>query len=383
LHVGISLSQGQELWSGWGPSFLPFILVLALQQPERANLWPDGHFAYAIAILARDGEGLSDAVDGTGVGENGREPIGVRLEEVEGLSGFVIGAADVEDGQLFAAHGGDVHGNNRRGGNAGENDAAGIARKLNCLAGGVGPGGAVEGAINAAPGGGLKDFFGGFGGIERGVSSDLAGKLAAVRKGLNGPDATCVGGAQGGDGEKADGTGAYDGYGFAGAEGSELEGMHGDGKRLGEGGCIAGHARGDGQKIPGREVDELTEEAGDAGITEEANVRANVVMATEAELAVIAVERGLESAAVAGSEAGDAGASFDDDARRLMAEDHGVKIGRAADGAFGPSVQIRAADADRFDADLNFAGGGAFDRHLDELEAAWGNKFGGAHGHIP
>jgi len=307
------------------------------------------------------------------VGENGREPIGVRFEEVEGFSGFVVGAADVEDGQLFATHGGDVHGNNRRGGDPSENDAAGIARELDCLAGGVGPGGAVEGAINAAPGGGLKDFFGGFGGIERGVSSDFAGKLAAVRKGLNGPDAARVGGAQGSDGEKADGTGADDGYRFAGAEGSEVEGMHGDGKRLGEGGCIAGHARGDGQEIPGREVDELAEEAGDAGITEEANVRANVVMATEAELAVIAVERGLESAAVAGSEAGDAGASFDDDARRLMAEDHGVKIGRAADGAFGPSVQIGAADADRFDADLDFAGGGVFDGHLDELEAAWGN----------
>ena len=346
------------------------------------NLRPYGHFADAIAILAGDGEGFGDAIDGTVVGQNRGEPIGVRLEEVEGLSGFVIGATDIEEGQLFAAHGRSVQGDKRRWVNAGENDAAGIACDLNCQAGGVGPGGAVDDAVDTAPGGSLEDFFGSFGGIERGVGSDFACKLAAMREGLDGPNAASVGGAQSGNGEKADGASADDSYGFAGVNGGEVKGMHGDGKRLGEGGCIAGHACGDGEEINGRQVDELTEKAGDAGIAEETNVGTNVVMATEAEFAVIAVEGGLENATIAGSQAGDAGAGFDDDARGLMAEDHGVKIGHATDGAFRPGVQIGAADADRFDADLDFAGSGVFDEHLDEAEAAGGNEFGGAHGHL-
>ena len=95
--------------------------------------------------------------------------------------------------------------------------------------------------------------------------------------------------------------------------------------------------------IRGRSRDELA--------FEEANVGADVVMAAEAELAVVAVERGLKRSAIARGRASDAFAGLDDDARGLVPEHHGIGIGHAADLALAVGMQVGAADADGFDAD--------------------------------
>ncbi len=92
------------------------------------------------------------------------------------------------------------------------------------------------------------------------------------------------------------------------------------------------------------------------------------MVAAQAELAVIAVERGLKRSAVACGEPGNAGAGFDDDARRLVPEHHGIRIGHAADLTLGVGMQIGAADADGFNTALHFARPGIFDGHLGKPE---------------
>ena len=66
----------------------------------------------------------------------------------------------------------------------------------------------------------------------------------------------------------------------------------------------------DGREVGGGQVDELAKEAGMVRVGEKANVGADVVMAAQAELAVIAVEGRLKRAAIACSKTGDAGAGL-------------------------------------------------------------------------
>ncbi len=69
----------------------------------------------------------------------------------------------------------------------------------------------------------------------------------------------------------------------------------------------SGQVRRDGEQVRDRQIDELAEKAGMAGIAQESDVGADVVVAAAAELAVVAVERRFERGAVAGLPAGDAG----------------------------------------------------------------------------
>ena len=124
----------------------------------------------------------------------------------------------------------------------------------------------------------------------------------------------------------------------------------------------SGQVRRDGEQVRDRQIDELAEEAGSAGVAQKADVGADVVVAAAAVLAVVAVEGGFERGAVAGVPAGDAGAGLDYGAGRFVAQHHGVLAGRIADAAFGVGVEIAAADADGIDPHLDFAGAGVFDR---------------------
>ncbi len=241
-------------------------------------------------------------------------------------------------------------------------------------------GGAVDHAVDAALAGGAKDFSDGLFGREGNVRADTDGQLSAVRQRFDSEDARGAGGAQGGDGEQADGSRAEDGGGFADTKGREAERMQGDGERLVQSGRGRRHFRGDGKKVRDRQVDEFAEEAGMVWVREKADVGADVVVAAQTEFAVIAVERGLERAAVAGDEAGDACAGFHDDAGGLVPKHHGVDVGHAADGALGVGVEIGAADADSLNADLDFAGAGIGDWHIGEAESVGSDEFGGAHG---
>ena len=178
------------------------------------------------------------------------------------------------------------------------------------------------------------------------MRAHVGGKLPAVRQRIDGPDAAGAGDFEAGDGEQADGTGAEDGHGLAGLNGGKLHGVHGHGERFDDGGQFQRKLRRDGEQVGDRQVDELTEEAGVAGIAQEADAGAHVVMAAAAEFAVVAVEGGFERHAVARLPAGDAGAGLHHRAGRLVAQHHGIFAGSVADGAFRVGMQIAAADAD-------------------------------------
>ena len=81
---------------------------------------------------------------------------------------------------------------------------------------------------------------------------------------------------------------------------------------------------------------------------------------------------------VAGLPAGYSRPGLDDDAGRLVAEHHRVNARRIADSAFGVSVHIGAADADRLDAHLNFACPGRRDRAIHELKLTLSDQLGDA-----
>ena len=100
------------------------------------------------------------------------------------------------------------------------------------------------------------------------------------------------------------------------------------------------------------------------GIAQEADVGADVVMPAAAELAVIAVERGLERGAIAGLPTGYAAARLHHRAGGLVPQHHGIHAGRVADRALRIGMDVAAANADGVHAHLNLAGAGIFDRSL-------------------
>ena len=163
----------------------------------------------------------------------------------------------------------------------------------------------------------------------------------------------------------------------------ELHGVHGHGERFDDGGQFQGQVRRDGEQVRDRQIDELAEESGMAGIAQEADVGADVVVAGAAELAVVAVEGRFERRAIAGLPAGDAGAGLHHGAGRFVAEHHGVLAGGVADGAFGVGMEIAAADTDGIDPHLDFAGAWVFDRFFSQMELALRDEFGYQHYEVP
>ncbi len=345
------------------------------------TLGDDHHFPHSVGVVLGQREGFGEVVEGTRMGDEGGEPGDAAGEEREGFMRFLAGAAHVEDGELLASHGGDFEGHEGGGVDAGEDDASAVAGGADGGVRRVLARGAIDGAIDAAVGGVGVDLAGGVEGcgVERDIGSEVEGEVAAVGDGFDGPDTSGAGGFEAGDGEQADGAGAEDGDGLTGLDGGESQGVHGDRERLDDGGQFEREFRRDGEEIGGREVDEFAEKAGMTGIAQEANIRADVVMAGAAEFAVVAVERGLERGAVSGGPAGDSGAGPDDGSCGLVAEHHGVFARGITDCAFGVGMQVATANANGIHPYLDFAGSGVFDGNIGESELAWGDKFGYKH----
>jgi len=166
---------------------------------------------------------------------------------------------------------------------------------------------------------------------------------------------------------------------FAGADRRQVEGVHSNCERLSQGRFAERHPVWDGKKIGGRQVDQFTEKTGEVRAAQKAKARAHIVVPAQAELAVIAIKRGLKRPAGAHGESGDTGASLHDSPRGLVPEHHRVDIGSAADRALGVGMQIGSADAHGFDPDLDFARSGIFNRHVGKPECQGGDKFRGSH----
>lgn len=161
------------------------------------------HLSNTIEVLAGDLESVVDLVKGPFMGEDGLEPIGMKTEEFECLSGFVVRAANVEDREFFAPHRGTIE---RNGGNrvdTSQGYAAGIASHLDCLIAGVLSGGAVDRAIDAASSGVVQQLLNRRVRFERSMCAEMNGQFAAVFKGFNGPDSAGVCSAECSDGHEA------------------------------------------------------------------------------------------------------------------------------------------------------------------------------------
>lgn len=192
--------------------------------------------------------------------------------------------------------------------------------------------------------------------------------------GVDGKDAADSLELEHGDGQDSDGAGSPNRGRFAGDGVGEVEGVEGDGKGFEE--CPFGEAEagGEGEDVVGGEVDDVAEEAGVGAGAVEADVVAEVVATGTAHGAVVAVDGGFEDDAFAGA---------DDGAGGLVAQHHREDGGGVADVAFGEVMQIRAADADGVDTDLDFAGAWrGRGRGFDEFETVLGDELGGAHGRI-
>ena len=103
------------------------------------------------------------------------------------------------------------------------------------------------------------------------------------------------------------------------------------------------------------------------------------MMPAEAELAVVAIVRRLQRAAVARGQARHACARLHDPPRRLVSQQHRVHIGAAAHRALGVGVHVRAAHAHSLNPDLHFARSGIVDLHLHQPEFQGSNQFRCAH----
>jgi len=137
--------------------------------------------------------------------------------------------------------------------------------------------------------------------------------------------------------------------------------MHDDGEWLNDRALGGAEVSGQGQQIMGRKIHELAKEAGLTDSAEEANVRADVVMAAEAELTVVAIVGRLQNSGIAYRPAGYAGSDFRNDTRGLVTYDHRVHAGRIAHATIREIVQVGTADADGGDTGLNFAWSGIGD----------------------
>src|SRR3569833_1439199 len=134
------------------------------------------------------------------------------------------------------------------------------------------------------------------------LSADTQGQFAAMSKRLYYPDAAHRCSAKGSDGHQADWAGTYDRDIFACSNRCEAKRMQSNRERLGECCFCKRHAVGDGSKVGGGQIDALTEKAGVVRIAEEANVCADIMVASQTELAMITIAGRFKCSAIANGE---------------------------------------------------------------------------------
>src|SRR5206468_2843235 len=151
-------------------------------------------------------------------------------------------------------------------------------------------------------------------------------------------------------------------------------------QRLGESGLVKRHPDTDREKVDHRQVDQFTKKTGMVRVAQKAKVRANVVVAAQTKLTVIAIKRRLKCPAVARNEPTNASPRLHDRSCRLMSEYHRINVRSAADPALAVSMKIGSADAYGLDADLHFAWSGIFNRHVSKPECLGSDEFRSLHG---
>src|SRR5262249_11511944 len=115
------------------------------------------------------------------------------------------------------------------------------------------------------------------------------------------------------------------------------------------------------------------------GIAQELQIGANVVASGAAELAVVAIDRRLESGAVSGRPPGDASTNLDNSACRLVPQNHRELARRIADRALRIGVNVGPADTIGIHPYLYFACSRIFDGLLHQAEFARCDEFGNEH----
>src|SRR5258708_27620259 len=103
------------------------------------------------------------------------------------------------------------------------------------------------------------------------------------------------------------------------------------------------------------QVNELAKESRLLQHAHEAKIRADIVMAGHAKLAMIAVDGGFQNRPITRGPARHSMSGLYYDSGRLMSQHHRVEARCIADSAFGEIMQIGSADANGLDGDLNLA----------------------------
>jgi len=129
-------------------------------------------------------ESAVDLVERPSMCEQWREARDVSGENIAGLLLFVIRPADLKQRQLLAPAGVELYQSLQLGGDAGENNASGVARHLDRLPDGGSFRSAVENEVDSAVRGIGQDLPGraGGAGIHEGVGSDTPSQIQAGRQ---------------------------------------------------------------------------------------------------------------------------------------------------------------------------------------------------------
>jgi hypothetical protein len=208
----------------------------------------------------------------------------------------------------------------------------------------------------------------------------MQGQFAPVRPWLDRPYAFCARLSRAGDSKQPDRPSPNHGDRICRVKRCKLHRMQRYGERFDHGAQFKGKAGRQRKEVARRKVDELAEKTRIARRTEKANVRADIVAARAAELAVVAIKSRLERGAVASLPAGNSRPAIYHRSRRLVANHHREVAGRIADRALGIAVDIAAANAHGGYANPHLSRSRRFGRPFGESELSDSDKFGFDHG---
>jgi len=144
------------------------------------------------------------------VGQDGGQAAAVLAQQLQRTLALAVRAADVEQRQLFAAHGVQIQGRARLGRDSGHHQPATAPGHLDALAERCPAGGAIYGRIHSAAAVSARIWRTGSisRGIESGIGAQPASQAAALSHRLDRPDPSGARQLQGEDGQQPDRAGA-------------------------------------------------------------------------------------------------------------------------------------------------------------------------------
>ena len=238
---------------------------------------------------------------------------------------------------------------------------------------------AINRAVHAALSRRCQNLFHRFIRLQHHIGAHTPRQLPPVRKRFHGPHTSSLRRAQRGNRHQPNRSRADHGHRFPGPDRRQTQRVHRDRQRLGKRRFPIGHTVRNRLKIAHRQIHQLAEKPGIVGIAQEPDVRAHVVVSAQAPLAVIAVERRLQRAAVAHRQSRHAQPGLHNPSRGLVAQHHRIHVRHAAHVAFAKGVQIRPANAHSLYPDLHLARAGIVDRHLRKPECMRRRQFRRSH----